>query len=722
MADEHITSEATQTTPPAEPAQGDGSATAAPEPAAQITPDKKWRATPDGAPETAQATAAPPSPTATPSKPANPPAENKDLFREVAETVVFVVVLVLLLKTFIAEAFVIPTGSMATTLWGYQKYVTCPNCAYEFPVNCSGEIEAQPDRSKSPVTSCDCPNCRFSIDFTLEHTGRLVRLLTNQLVPDQAGKVDITGIFLDPPYANAAFSSAPVPSFELDPAVKVTIDGQPGSREALTPDMQVRAVFRTRDAKVVALEAARAGGPVTGQLPPAYNPTWYSGDRVLVFKALYDSPWTAPQRHDVVVFKFPVEPQVNHSAMNYIKRLIGLPGETIAISHGQLYVYRAARELPRPEAFWSQSKHGQYPWPEDPEARELFKQGKFEIVRKAPNQLLALRRIVHDNDYQPANTDAFPPRWQPETTGAWKGDGLPAKAFSLAEPPAALSWLRYRHVLAKGSKPALITDFLGYNSGENAGRGNGQHWVGDLLLEADVQTDRVEAGAEVRLELAKGAERFQARFDLANGDCTLVRIGQDGESVLALKDQDGAESPATRPTPLKGAGKWRVRFANVDNRLTLWVDGQLPFGDGVPYTAGTPGPTAHDLQPASLAVKGASATVAHLQLWRDSFYLTDSSRSDPSLSGDALTDPARWNGKEFREQTPMFMYVHPEKKDDTGKVVQVNHYLCLGDNSSASADSRSWGLVPEPLMLGRALMVYFPFSPFGGTSRVGPIQ
>src|SRR5262245_55968586 len=48
--------------------------------------------------------------------------------REVVETVVFVVVLVLLLKSFAAEAFVIPTGSMAETLYGYQKEVTCPSC------------------------------------------------------------------------------------------------------------------------------------------------------------------------------------------------------------------------------------------------------------------------------------------------------------------------------------------------------------------------------------------------------------------------------------------------------------------------------------------------------------------------------------------------------------------------------------------------------------------
>ena len=49
------------------------------------------------------------------------------------ETIVFVVVLVLLLKLFVTEAFVIPTGSMAETLYGYQKIITCPKCGHEFP-------------------------------------------------------------------------------------------------------------------------------------------------------------------------------------------------------------------------------------------------------------------------------------------------------------------------------------------------------------------------------------------------------------------------------------------------------------------------------------------------------------------------------------------------------------------------------------------------------------
>src|SRR6188768_623757 len=58
----------------------------------------------------------------------------RDSLREIVETIVFVVALVLMLKLFVVEAFVIPTGSMAETLLGYNKVVTCPDCGLEFPV------------------------------------------------------------------------------------------------------------------------------------------------------------------------------------------------------------------------------------------------------------------------------------------------------------------------------------------------------------------------------------------------------------------------------------------------------------------------------------------------------------------------------------------------------------------------------------------------------------
>src|SRR5436309_561299 len=107
-----------------------------------------------------------PAGAAAPTKPKEKaaPAPPKDAVRETVETVVFVVVLVLLLKTFVAEAFVIPTGSMATTLWGYQKIVTCPQCEHVFPVNCSQEVDPAQDHQRADVIGCTCPNCRFSLD------------------------------------------------------------------------------------------------------------------------------------------------------------------------------------------------------------------------------------------------------------------------------------------------------------------------------------------------------------------------------------------------------------------------------------------------------------------------------------------------------------------------------------------------------------------------------
>lgn len=89
------------------------------------------------------------------------PTEIKDSFREIIETVVFVIVLVFMLKTFLAEAFVIPTGSMATTLLGYHKDVVCDKCGFPYQVNCSAEAEDPHPNQFNKVRTSDCPNCGF---------------------------------------------------------------------------------------------------------------------------------------------------------------------------------------------------------------------------------------------------------------------------------------------------------------------------------------------------------------------------------------------------------------------------------------------------------------------------------------------------------------------------------------------------------------------------------
>ena len=56
-----------------------------------------------------------------------------------------------------------------------------------------------------------------------------------------------------------------------------------------------------------------------------------TGDRVLGLQFSY---WFSdPQRGDVVIFKYP-----DNEQENYIKRIIGLPGEVIQIVEGRVYV------------------------------------------------------------------------------------------------------------------------------------------------------------------------------------------------------------------------------------------------------------------------------------------------------------------------------------------------------------------------------------------------
>ncbi len=572
-----------------------------------------------------------------PPPPPHPPATPAEQAREVVETVVFVVVLVLLLKSFVAEAFVIPTGSMATTLLGYNKRVTCPQCGHKFPVNCSNEVEGSGgDRFR--IGGCACPNCRQRI----------------RLIPP----------------------------------------GEP---------------LRETEGGVISIT----------------DPGWRSGDRVLVAKYPYDFPAMGPHRLDVVVFKFPGDdssgppfpesgPFKQHVPMNYIKRLIGLPGETVFIHRGKVYILAAdaapayaddekARRDPDLARIMWRTKHrgggSRIDWMHsgDTEAKDLFK--KAVIVRKPPAILLDMMRIVYDND-QPARdlTGEEHRRWVPAADSGWAEDAK-ARSFRHGGGNDEMTWLRYRHVLRdEPAGPQLITDFLGYNTwstdhdrvGERGLGTNGRNWASDLIAECEATNEK--ADGQLALEVSRGPSRFRATFDSATGQCSLYRIRGDKTEELG-----------TAATAFKGAGTFRVRLANADDRLIVWVNGRLAFGDGVSYQAAERlAPTReNDLnRPVSVGAKGGRFTVRHLKINRDVYYT-----AAPS-SGDIQLDPAnpdKW-AADFDGLPKASYYVQP------------GHYLCMGDNSTESADSRSWGLVPQRLMLGRAVLVYFPFT------RVGRIR
>ena len=70
--------------------------------------------------------------------------------RETIESLVVAFILAFLFRTFEAEAFVIPTGSMAPTLMGQHKDLLCPKCGYHYQAGASSEDEQTSPSSAAP--------------------------------------------------------------------------------------------------------------------------------------------------------------------------------------------------------------------------------------------------------------------------------------------------------------------------------------------------------------------------------------------------------------------------------------------------------------------------------------------------------------------------------------------------------------------------------------------
>ena len=97
-----------------------------------------------------------------PSKPrTSPHGPPQDSARETIESIAFAFVLALLFRTFVAEAFVIPTGSMAPTLFGRNKDVVCEECHLKYEVGASDELDEEGYLVRR-VDESICPNCRHT--------------------------------------------------------------------------------------------------------------------------------------------------------------------------------------------------------------------------------------------------------------------------------------------------------------------------------------------------------------------------------------------------------------------------------------------------------------------------------------------------------------------------------------------------------------------------------
>lgn len=85
------------------------------------------------------------------------------------------------------------------------------------------------------------------------------------------------------------------------------------------------------------------------------------------------------------------------------------------------------------------------------------------------------------------------------------------------------------------------------------------------------------------------------------------------------------------------------------------------------------------------------------------------SHSDPG--GDPAGDEFRWQRNHLVRTAEASSAYHPSRNNWGPLVVPDKSYFVLGDNRDNSLDSRYWGFVPDSLVRGQPLVVYYSYAP-----------
>lgn len=433
-----------------------------------------------------------------------------------------------------------------------------------------------------------------------------------------------------------------------------------------------------------------------------------SGDRILVLKWTYDigGEMLGPKRWDVVVFKDPQDGDTN-----FIKRLIGLPGEILEIIDGDIYTAPASA-LPDDilKALLVPPRHRDDRRLSEAQRAKLAK--ALTIQRKAAIAQESLWMTHYDHDFTPDLERAQgqpgfnPPLWRaqnPEGDTDWDAS-TPLVKFSPKND--RLQWLEL------AGKPIL--DSYGYNDVNTAPQN--APFVGDVKLSfvlfpgAFTTAAKSPDDAFLILSLRKGDDEFQVKLHPAGGEGA-VRLERVAERGVRRELGRGRIEPLWIGRPVE------VEFENLDYRVALRVDGRevvatkdsdyapdilrlLNSGDGT-----------RDRAAVMIGGKNMAFDIRHLAVHRDVFYRSDETQLEPWNVNLRRQNPyAGYRGWGTRNH-PIYLRSDPPE------------FFCCGDNSPQSKDSRLWseacpilqergnyqlGTVPGDQMIGRAFYVYWP--------------
>jgi len=243
-----------------------------------------------------------------------------------------------------------------------------------------------------------------------------------------------------------------------------------------------------------------------------------AGDRVLVDKSIFQ--FRPPRRWEVVAFRHPEQ-----AGRTVVKRVAGLPGESIQIRHGDLYA-------------------------------------DGRIQRKTLPQQRALAVPVYDAEFPPPLEPSLPPRWQadrPDTS--W--DSADGRFTHPAVPDEeSIDWLTYGHWHRLGGRPGQtcpgpVRDNCGYNQ-TRPRRIEDLHPVADLLL--SFRLVKTFGRGLLVVRATDGRTEFQARIDPQR---RRYEVSADGRAIAA----------GSGKLPRK-TGELAVEMSLFDRQLLLAFDGR----------------------------------------------------------------------------------------------------------------------------------------------------
>ncbi len=368
------------------------------------------------------------------------------------------------------------------------------------------------------------------------------------------------------------------------------------------------------------------------------------GDKILALKFLYQ--FIEPSRWDVVVFKNPTNP-----VQNYIKRLIGKPGEKVEIIDGDVYI-------------------------------------NDRIARKPPKVQNEMWMVVYDSDFTPArpnerkfNRHTWRQPMQNYGQSNWQVVEKNGGRFVLS----SISGREHRLVYDTD----LGNDFRATYAYDGVDQYGLLPRCSDLMVRFYTVFESDSSGRFVGAALRKYQRYYKARVD-DEGRMIIVRADGDRERVLAESNID---------LPVEGEPV-PVKFTNVDHLLKFEFNGQELL-----YDLGTApddaGPYLAEAEPEVEIIASGELEVSHIAVYRDTYYLSGWPGRGAKSGRGTQGNPLRLGEDEF--------FVLGDNSPASSDSRWWNK-AGIGNNGRQYRQ----GVVPRDYLVGKAFVVFWPsgFRPF----------